>query len=568
MKEKGNETGTVNVRFGRPSQRRHHRLTAPLEVLVHGQTEPSMVLDWSTAGLRFRSNPPPMFHVEDAIMLALSVPFHDFHVSFDIQARVVRVDATNGEVAVQFVDLPARPKELLHYFADNLLRGEMAPIGGTLKRLDLPVTPPRPEAPKERVVVNSGRRSLRPWLVGATYLSLGAALSFGLLYTLYGTIFLVSSEQAMLYAPITELIAPEDGTVSAVYVIEGDRVSPGYFLLSITSPRLEQLKSEARIRVQETLIEERRLAELVETELHTLVPYGDISADQVVATEARLASAQQQAALLDRQRLRLLPLRQEGLVSAQQLDQLETEAQRAQGTVAETQAELRIARVAHDAALTGQYYSANRLESRLPELRAELSAARGQVSLAKIRLQELEKQADRLTLRAPIAGQVRQVSVMTGSAVSGGHQAISLLSDELPRVYAVVPSGKLAQIAIGNRAKVFIPALSRQISAEVISIEPRSWSLPENVRRLLGGEPMDSGLVVLSLAPEEPGTRTLQPGLPVSVEMGNETAQHAVHRVSHAVSAAFGMVFNAIGIGTKLQAATLPSPSGYGPLPE
>lgn len=563
-----NETGKVRVRFGRPSQRRHHRLTAPLDVVVHGHTEPCAVLDWSTAGLRFRSHPPQAFHVEDAIMLALCVPFHDFNVSFDIQARIVRVDAANREVAVQFVDLPARPKELLHYFSDNLLRGEMAPVGGTLKRLDLPVTPPRPEAPKERGVVNKGRRNLRPWLVGATYLALGAALSFGLLYTLYGTIFLVSSEQAMLYAPVTELIAPEDGTVSAVYVLEGDRVAPGYFLLTITSPRLEQLKSEARIRVEETLIEERRLAELIETELHTLLPYGDISADQVVATEARLASAQQQAALLDRQRLRLLPLRQEGLVSAQQLDQLETEAQRAQGTVAETQAELRIARMAHDAALTGQYYSANRLESRLPELRSQLSAARGQVSLARIRLQELEKQADRLTLRAPISGQVRQVSVMTGSAVSGGRQAISLLSDELPRVYAVVPSGKLAQIAIGNRAKVFIPALARQVSAEVISIEPRSGSLPEQVRRLLGGEPMDSGLVTLALAPEEPASAALQPGLPVSVEMGNGTAQHAVHKLAHAVSSAFGTVFNALGMGTKLQAATLPPPSGGGPLPD
>lgn len=558
--------GKVTVRFGRPSQRSHHRLTAPLDIVVHGT--PSTVLDWSTAGLRFRSNQPERFQVEETIRLALSVPFHDFNVSFDIQARIVRIDASNGDVAAQFVDLPERAKELLHYFSDKLVRGEMASVDGTLKRLDLPVTPPRPEAPKERAVINGGRGSVRPWVVGSTYLSLGVALAFGLLYTLYGTIFLVTSEQAMLYAPITELIAPEDGSVSAVYVAEGDPVAAGDHLLTITSPRLEQLQSEARIREQETLIEQQRLTELVETEVNTLIPYGDISADQVVATEARLASAQKQAALLERQRQRLIPLQQEGLVSAQQIDQLETDAQRAQGTVTEAQADLRIARMAHDAALSGKYYSANRLEGQLPELRAELSAAKGQVRLAKIRLQELAKQVDRLTLRAPIGGHVRQVSVMAGSAVSSGRLAISLLSDELPKVYAVVPSDKLARIAIGHRAKILIPALSRQISAEVTSIEPRSWSLPENVRRLLGGEPMDSGLVVLALASEEPGARNLlQPGLPVSVEMENETAQRAVRTVSSAVSYAFGMVFNAFGV-TKSLASTIPPPPSHGPLPD
>lgn len=553
MNEHGNETGKVSVRFGRPSQRRHHRLTAPLDVAVHGHAEPCTVLDWSTAGLRFRSSQPEKFQVEDTIMLALSVPFHDFNVSFDIQGRIVRVDASNGDIALQFIDLPERAKELLHYFSDKLVRGEMMPVDGTLKRLDLPVTPPRPEVPKERGGgVNGGRRNVRPWVVGATYLSLGAVLSFGILNTLYRTIFLVSSEQAIIYAPIAELIVPEDGTVSAVYVAEGDRVAAGDRLMTIASPRLKQLQSEARIHVQEMQIAQQRLAGLVEAEQRTLISYGGISADQVITTEARLASAQNQAALLNRQHLRLKPLLQRGLVSVQQVDQLETDVQRAQAAVAEADAELRIARMAHDAVQTGKYYTANRLEGKLPELLAELSAVRGQVGLAQNQLQELERQAERLTLHAPIAGYVRQVSVITGSAVSSGRQAISLRPDNPPQVYAVVPFDKLSQIAIGSHAQVFIPALSRQISAEVTSIEPRIWSLPENVRRLLGTEPMDSGLVVLSLASEEQDTGALQPGLPVSVEMGNETAQQAIH-----------MVFNAFGVA-KLQAATLPLPPGYG----
>lgn len=554
-----NEMNKVSVRFERPSQRCHHRLTAPLNVAVQGLEAPCVVIDWSTAGLRFRTNRPEIFKAEEVIQLALAVPFHDFNVTFDVQACIVRViDAATGDVAVRFVDLPARAKELLHYFSDKLVRGEIAPVDGTLKHLDLPTTPPRPETPKQPVAINSKYRSIRPWAVGATYLSLGVALAIGLVSTLYQTIFLVPSTQAMLYSPIADLIVPEDGTVSAVYVGEGDRVAAGDPLLTIVSPRLEQLQSEARIREQEALINEKRLTALVETETHTLVPYGDISADQVVAAEARLASAQQQAAALDRQRLRLMSLRNDGVVTAQQLDQVETDLQRAQDAVAETQAGLRIARVAHTAAQSGTYYSANRLESQLPELRAELVAAKGQVNLARVRLLELHKQTERMTLHAPIPGQVRQLSVMLGSAVSGGRHAISLQSDDLPKVYAMVPSDKLARIAIGNTAQVFIPALSREISAAVVTVEPRIWSLSEDVRKLLG-EPTDSGLIVLSLAAETQGAGALYSGLPVSVEMANETARQAVRKLSQTAMQIFG-------IGKTL-AAVAPSPANERAIP-
>lgn len=549
------EQSKVSVRFGRASQRSHHRLTAPLDVIVQGT--PCKVLDWSTAGLRFNASQPEKFQVDETIWLALSVPFHDFSVSFDIQVRLVRVDGSSGEIAAQFLDLPTRARELLHYFSDNLIRGEMAPIDGTLKRLDLPVTPPRPEAPKTDVV-NNGSSSVHTWVVGSVYLLLGVALAIGLFYTLYRTTFLISSEQAMLYAPLAELIVPEDGTVAAVYVAEGGRVAVGDPLLTITSPRLEQLQSEARIRLEETQIEQQRLAELVEAEQRTLAAYGGISADHVVATEARLASAQKQAALLERQRQRLMSLQKGRLVSAQQIDQLETDAQRALGSVTEAQAELRIARMAHAAALSGNYYSSNRLEGPLPELRAKLAAAKGQVRLANVRLQALEKQLKRLTLHAPIAGHVQQLSVTVGSAASSGRHAISLLTDERLQVYAVVPSNKLGQIAIGNRAQVFIPALSRQVSAEITAIEPRIWSLPENVHKLLGSEPLDSGLVMLSLASTEQGTGLLQPGLPVSVEMENETAQQTVRNLSDAISYALGV--------TKSQVVTLLSPPDHGPM--
>ena len=542
------ETEKVSVRFSRPSQRCHHRLTAPLDVIAQGVS--CTAIDWSTAGLRFRPCQPasdqPGFTVEDVIRVVLSVPFHEFNVSTEVQARVVRIDATQGDVALRFVDLPSRAKELLHYFSENLLRGEMAPFDGAIKRLDLPVTPPRPEAPKLPAHGQGKGRDVRPWLVGSTYLSVGVVLAIALLYTLYRTIFLVPSEHAMLYTPMVDLIVPEDGTVSAVYVADGEQVAAGHRLLSITSPRLEQILSEARIREKEAEITQQRLAAMVETERRTLVPYRDIASDQMVAARARLLSAEKQAAMLERQHERFAPLLKEGYISAQQADQIETDLLRAREAVTEAQALLRIARAAQEAAQTGKYYTSNRLEGRLPELQAELVAAKAQVGLARTRVQELERQTEKLTLRAPVTGRVRQVSVVAGSAVTGGKPAVSLLTNKLPQVYAMVPADKLAKIAIGHRAKVFVPALAREVEAEVVSVEPRIWTLPENVRRMLG-DPSGGGLVVLALAFKEQDNKALYPGLPVSVEMGNETAQHSLRWASDVFSV------------PKVQAATTPS---------
>lgn len=542
------ETEKVSVRFSRASQRCHHRLTAPLDVIAQGVA--CTALDWSTAGLRFRpsakTTDQPGFNVDDVIRVVLSVPFQEFNVSTEVQARVIRIDASQGDVALQFIDLPARAKELLHYFSENLLRGEMAPIDGAIKRLDLPVTPPRPEAPKLPAQTKGKGRDVRPWLVGSTYISLGAVLAVALMYTLYRTIFLVPSEHAMLYTPMVDLIAPEDGTVSAVYVADGDQVTAGHRLLSMTSPRLEQLLSEARIRQQEATITQQRLATLVETERRTLVPYQDIASDQMVAAQARLLSAEKQAAMLERQHERFAPLLKEGYVSVQQADQIETDLLRAREAVTEAQAQVRIARAAQDASQTGKYYTSNRLEGRLPELQAELVAAKAQALLAKSRVQELEQQAEKLTLRAPVSGRVRQVSVVTGSAISGGKPAVSLLTNKTPQVYALVPADKLAKIAIGHRAKVFVPALARQVEAQVVSVEPRIWTLPENVRRMLG-DPSSGGLVVLALTFKGQDSKALYPGLPVSVEMGNETAQHSLRWASEVLSV------------PKAQAGTTPS---------
>jgi multidrug resistance efflux pump len=356
-------------------------------------------------------------------------------------------------------------------------------------------------------------------MIGSSYVLIGTLLTTCLSYVLYKSLFVVTAEQAMVYAPTVDLIGPDNAVISGVYVQEGDEVSAGTPLVELTSTRLAQQLSEARIQEREAKIDADRLASLVAQEHDTLRPYQTIAGDQVAAALARLDAAEQNSALLQRQRDRMKQLIAEGYVSAQELDKVESSLSLALGSVNVAKSELQVARSAEQAARQGRYFTSNRLEGRLPELKAELVATRDKVALASARVQELEAQSRQLTLRAPVAGRVRQAPLVAGSSVSAGAVVVSLQTDELPRVYAVVRSDHLERIGMGRRASVHVPAISLDLDAQVIAIEPRIWTLPENVRRLLGN-PADAGLVVLSLDDSSAEGAVFNPGLPVLVEMG------------------------------------------------
>lgn len=511
------ESPKVTVRFGRSSQRRHHRLTAPLEVVLQG--EPCTTTDWSAGGMRCRLAQTTQLKQGDDVPVTLCVPFQDFRVSVDARARVVRMADDSADVALQFIDLQPRARELLYYFSENLLRGEMAQIDGAIKRIDLPVTPPPPHPPQPPAGGEANKRGRRAWLIGGSYAAVATVLTAWLGYALYKALFVISAEQAMVYAPTVDMIGPDDGVVDAVYVREGDQVAAGDSLVDLSSTRLAQQLTEARIQERQAKIDIEHIGELIAQEKKTLLPYGAMAVDQLNAANARLQSAQKYLDLTGRQHSRMIALLKEGYVSTQELDKVESNLAMAQGAVSVARSELQVARTAELAARTGRYYTSNRLEGRLPELESDLIAARQKEALASTRVQELEAQAGQLSLRAPVAGRVRQLPVVAGSVVNGGSLVISLQTDERPRVYAVVSSARLERVTIGRRASVYVPAIGRDLDAEVIAIEPRIWTLPENVRRLLGN-PADAGLVVLNFEPEPAEGAAFNPGLPVLVEVG------------------------------------------------
>lgn len=508
----------MQIGYGTPSQRRHHRLNVPLRIQIRGESY--IAADWSINGLKFRTENRDAFTAGEVFGMALTVPFQEFRIEVQLQSRVVRVEPT-GFVAIQYVDPPMRACELLQHFSENLLRGEMAPIADTIRRLDLPSTPPRPEAPLVAGAVEAKSSIRRTWRKAAVYMTLGVLLASFLSWKVYKGLVVVSSDHAMVYTPSIDVTGPGEGIVSAVHVKEGQQVAAGDTLLTVRSPQLEQLVFAAQQEVGDLKIARDRLATLVAKEKSTLAPYRQITDDQLVAARARLAAAQQSVRLLELQHQRMSSLIEGGYVSKFELDSVETALQRARANVQAEQAELRIAETAKEAAGKGSYYTANRLEGDLPQLESDLEAARGRVALAEAHQAELQRQAEALTLKAPTAGRVRQLVAFEGAAIRSGSALLSLQAEQSPTVYALIPAEKLAKISIGNKASVFVPAVSSTIDAEVIAIEPRTWALPDGLRQMLG-DPADLALVILQMKGPQERLAGVAPGLPASVEFGGK----------------------------------------------
>ena len=123
----------VKVRRERPDQRRHHRVTAPLYVTLSGHRVKAA--DWSLGGLRIEDFPGEMPAPLAPLELVLTLPFQGFDVTFDAKAEVVRANPEAGMIAVRFIELGERERELMSHFLEELVRGSMVDVEDTIQRI-------------------------------------------------------------------------------------------------------------------------------------------------------------------------------------------------------------------------------------------------------------------------------------------------------------------------------------------------------------------------------------------------------------------------------------------------
>ncbi len=519
-----------DTRFEAGSQRHHHRVNVELRVGVHGEVY--RATNWSEDGLRlegFRES----VEVGDVLPLNVHIPFQGFLMAFSVNARVRYVDAQSGAVGLQFIDLDERQLELLRYFSDNLLRGRMARVDETIRRVDIPVTPPS-EQPDEPVALpDAGKKRKPPTLrMALLYGVVGLLLTALVVASIYASFFRLEVDTAVVRAQVEPIVAPDKGVVSAVYVAPGDRVARDEPLVRLANQELATRIEKARVALEELRLSRDALRASLEDGTQSLQVYRQLAEGKLEAARQKVDAARKRVALTRRDLQRKRALLADGVVTRAEVEAAELAHKSAQEALGVARAELKVAEAVTGAAAGGRYFSDKRQEFSIEQRRNELANMERRIALEEEKFKFLQQQRERLVLRAPYDGRVVQVPKSEGNLVAAGEPAVVLERAEIPQVHAYLTQQELLKVRKGSQATVYVPAIDRHLTATVVSID----TLPAighagDVQFDQAGREARNGHVVLALRPEEVLRHAgdLSGGLPVIVNFERSTSSRLVN---------------------------------------
>lgn len=328
----------------------------------------------------------------------------------------------------------------------------------------------------------------------------------------------------------TNIGAKTGGRIARILVREGDRIKRGQVvavmedaevnqqlqgaIAQVNAARQDEAQARWEVSVAESRIQEAEsnLAQSredsqgrvsqAESEVAASQAQVDRARAQLVQAEAEVkrARAQLKLALADRDRYVQLGL--EGVVSRQQLDQVQSNADTARATleaakataiaqssaVQAAQRQLQAARgnltrvrsTALNPAIRESQLEAYRQQK--AQAQARLAAAQAQVQGAIASQQQLQERLDSFSVKSPIDGIVQARPLEPGAVVTSGKTLLTAIDPKDIYMRAYVPEGDIGKIYTGKSARVFLDSdPDRPLPARVSAIDPEASFTPENI---------------------------------------------------------------------------------------
>ncbi len=452
-----------------PSQRLHYRLSVPIQVEVDGKLYTAA--DWSMGGFRLDGYDGPL-KKDEIFNPKLLIDFRGFHISFHQSSRAVRTPRDgDGMLAVQFEDITEENLELLKYFSEGLLGGEMASFQEAIRRVDMPVTPVDMELIEEANAPPL-RRNLKRLLILLLYLLVGGGILIYICITLYANFMRIEVEAGVVVAPTEPLVAPVSGIFEKLIIPLDRSIKLGEPVIKLTdldgnngnNGNAMIALNTARFRLN-TLLAQR------DAEYAARGIYGKVGDSRLTSATDRVAAVSQDLSLAKNDLKRRTALEAQGVISKSEMEAEQQRVEKLESELAVAKNDLRIAHVALSSLnRSGLFFSGDRVEGRGYSLRGELEAARRSVA-------ELEGLGggggggDLLIIRAPFDGHVVRVLKTPGNTVDRGDNLAVIERDDSRYIEVFLTQAESTQVRLGSLCKVFIPSLNIEREARVIQID-------------------------------------------------------------------------------------------------
>lgn len=522
----------------RPCQRRHHRVTAPLKVLLPDGTQ-VMATNWSLGGLRLDGLQLPLPKVQEELKLTLMLPFQGFDINFEVPAKVVRNDDDSGMIACQFLELSERAHDLMNHFIDDLVRGAMATVEDTICRIDIPVTPistkpdpnPASESPVSRIPVKT-------IVMSAIYCVLGI-MAFGYLGLLiYSGTMRMEVRSAVISAPLATLKMPIDGVLRPVRFELGAVVRQGQEIARIENAKFDGQLEDAKIELASAIRRQRRAEEKYRIEASRMKLYQVISRTDEQIARARVNSASEALAAADSGYERLAKLFAKELVTAGKLELAIKERAQAEARLKDAQYDLERA-TAMASVSDRKHFNHKEFVADLDMFALEIEEANSAVKTAHSRVESLEKRRNGMSIVAPYDGRIVSIQQAAHTNILRNEPLLTIEQQVKPTVTAFLDQDQVLQVGLNDQAKVFLPSLGQHIEAKVVMIDRNSTFLNADRSHYAWKEgKQKSAVVSLELDLDNIDRQQINAGLPAVVVFSKRQVNDLYHSIGSAFTTA------------------------------
>jgi membrane fusion protein (multidrug efflux system) len=314
----------------------------------------------------------------------------------------------------------------------------------------------------------AGLRALL-WLVLLTLTGLAAWASLARVVVLEST----ANARLEVVGAAHALVAEVDGQVEEVRLHVGDAVARGQVVLALDATAAAQLLAQERSKADSLNRQRDSLRAQLEASGRALQHGAEEQKSAEKELRGKLALAQAEAALQERELAGVRGLKGNKLVSDLELLRAETEAKK-KASEAEALG-LQLNRMA-----AAEQRAQSEKEAALEALRRELARLDGEALAAQEAQQRLASEVARRSVRAPVAGRIAELAALQpGAYLRAGDKVGAVLPEgQLQIVAWFPPAVALGRITAGQRAQLrlsgfawaeygTVPAAVTRVSSEV-----------------------------------------------------------------------------------------------------
>ncbi len=515
----------VKTRWERPEVRRFLSVSAPLIVDWHG--ERVRAEQWSLGGLRVTGTGSPVPEIGSIGPLKLMLPFQGFEMAFQVTAKVVDRDIQTGACEVEFVDLGSRERDLMCHFLDELVRGSMSEVEGTIRRIDVPVQPLALEA--DAAMPEPGSRPGRTanaGLMTALYSIIGLIVFgyFGLLA--YGHFFRFEIDTATFSVPTEPVLSHGEGHVQWAAFRPGDEVKAGDVILGVYDNQLERDIELGGISLREKEAKLLLLQRRAGDEPQRISNIATTRSQSVARMRLEIDSlvARQQGVEQEAKRISALPRTSQNIMRVEENKKRILAYQKAiEGKQLELKA--RLEREIGPPAVRPTQSLAQpdaTLIRELSPVETQVAQVAQELEFAQLRLQALIAHRDRLAARAPFDGILVGLPRGDKAGVRRGEVVALVEQRAAPTVTAYLSANDALRIGIGDAARVYVPSAGAFLRGKVASIDRTEAISRDRTSAPHAMSTRSSGWSKVDLRVEKPeqlvDRNRFQAGLPVVVQ--------------------------------------------------